>query len=507
MLRLRQGIIAFVGVGSAAAACATVWVVGGLWISRTGDNEADVTGPAVLAAVVALTLSGRRFASRHDFLRSVTVIPVIGLLAAGIGWLLISYPPLGAACYVVGMSVPIWLRRFGPEASRVGTLMTLPLTAVLIVPIAPPRGGSSPHPLVSIVVLLCANVIAVLWAVLGRELLAALRLLPLQSADTTPTSPNPQQQSVPPSRTRSVRKLPASTRMALQMAVAISVSFIVGWAIFPGHGMWVVLTAFIVNAGNRGRSDVLHKSVLRVAGAVGGTLLLVVTLRFLPHVGGDTINAFVATAAIFTLLFIGTWLRNYNYAFWAMTVTVVLTILQELDGHVTSITASGFRLERVLAIIVGGVIGVGAAWCVLPVRSIDVIRRRLADFLTALSGVIGATVSEREHTFVLFTESLHRVDEVTPAQRARRIVTFTGALGRDSPLPIDTLEAAQSVGVALQDALQRVPGDATSWLPPEMEQPIGLAIRRARSSLATPTEPERMRATFVALAAIIGKVR
>ena len=41
---------------------------------------------------------------------------------------------------------------------------------------------------------------------------------------------------------------------------------------FGSHWIWVVLTAYIVCSGNRGRGDVVHKSAIRVIGAACGTL-------------------------------------------------------------------------------------------------------------------------------------------------------------------------------------------------------------------------------------------
>ena len=504
MAQLRQGLIALVGTGSAAAACATVWWLGSLWSTGSDGNAVDMIGPAVLAAVVALTLSRQIFTDRNEFLRSVAIIPVIGLVSAGIGWLLLWSPPIGAAFYVVGMSLPIWLRRFGAKASRVGTLMTLPLTAVLIVPVAPRLNGSATHTWVSVVVLLCANIIAVFWCTLGREILVAAKLLPTRP--TPASSPVPQRTPQRTSSPKTPRKLIASTRMAIQMAVAVSAAFIVGWILFPGHGMWVVLTAFIVNAGNRGRADVLHKSVLRVAGAVGGTLFLVVATNLRSATGEIVTTGMEAAVVIFTILFIGSWLRTYSYAFWALTVTVVLTILQELDGRVTSITATGFLVERVLAIIVGGIIGVGSAWFVLPVRSIDVIRRRLSDLLTSLTNVITASPHERELMIALFTDSLHRIDEVAPAQRARRVVTFARVRNRTSVLPIDALETAHALGVTLESSLQHA-SDNSIWPPPEAREKILTAIRHARFSLTEPVEAARIQKGLSGLAAIIGEVR
>jgi uncharacterized membrane protein YccC len=62
--------------------------------------------------------------------------------------------------------------------------------------------------------------------------------------------------------------------MAIQLAVALTAAFLLGWLLFPEHAMWVVLTAFLVCSGNRGRGDVVHKSALGGdAGRAGAALL------------------------------------------------------------------------------------------------------------------------------------------------------------------------------------------------------------------------------------------
>src|SRR4051794_15958253 len=125
-----------------------------LWI---GMAVASTGSPAVLATVVALSLSRRTFASRTEFARSAVLLPVIGLAAGAVGWLLLVVPPVGAALFVAGMSVPIWMRRFGPRSARLGGLIALPLTAVLVAPVPPspgvpvwlsagPAGGFCPPP-------------------------------------------------------------------------------------------------------------------------------------------------------------------------------------------------------------------------------------------------------------------------------------------------------------------------------------------------------------------------
>lgn len=472
MKHLGTALDALISTAAAAGACATMWLIA----QATGGGG----GPAILTTVIALSLGRRTFAGRAEFARWMALLPAIGLGAAAIGWLLVAIPVLGALLYIAGMSVPIWLRRYGEHASRLSALIALPLTAILVVPVAPAAG--EPWWL-SLLLVLLAGPVAALWVALARELRpprgTLLSLSGRKSDNNAPLA----------TAAKSGKRLPASTRMAVHMAVGLSAAFLTGWLLFPDHAMWVVLTAFIVNAGNRGRGDVLHKSVLRVLGALGGTVVAVLLALVAP-----TASGFAAVAAIFAALFAGTWLRSYSYAFWALTVTLVLSLLQQLTG-VTPLTGeAGLLAERVLAIVVGAVLGVGAAWFVLPVASTDVLRKRLSEMLVALGAVFGPEPEERAARVAAFRASVSRVEELAPAHRARRL------LGGRKTQPIDCIEAASTLPTAVDSRLAAVrrqradPGD---------RERLQASIRSARQSLAVPVDLEQVRSALSALAAVL----
>lgn len=505
MTHLRTGFAALVTTAAAAGACATVWLLAPLLGAGAAGGSA-----AVLATVVALSLGRREFAGRAEFARSALLLPVIGLAAAGVGWLLAAAPVAGAALFVAGMSVPVWLRRFGPRAARLGALAALPLTAMLVVPVAP---AADVPAWASAVLALVSGVVAVLWVALAREVLVLAHAAPGAargavapsrrgaSVDTSAPSGTtaPSDGSAPlDTRTSSTaaphprKRLPASTRMAVQLAVALAAAFVVGWLLFPAHAMWVVLTAYIVNAGNRGRGDVVHKSVLRVVGAVAGSVGAVALALAAP-----TASGFAAVVVIFVALFAGTWLRTYSYAYWAVAVTLVLTLLQELFGvspllGPTGIGGeAGMLAERIAAIVLGAVLGVASAWFVLPVRSADVLRRRLSELLVALTAALAPETEDRAAGIAAFRSALARVEELAPAHRARRLLG-----GRDRVQPIDCIEASVELGAALDARLRgpRRPRD------PDARARLGDAIRQARRSLAAPADLERIRSSLLAVA-------
>jgi uncharacterized membrane protein YccC len=242
----------------------------------------------------------------------------------------------------------------------------------------------------------------------------------------------------PPAKGEGAMRPDATTRMAIQMAVALAVSFAVGFVFFGERWSWIVLTAFIVQSGNRGRLDVAYKSVLRVAGAAGGTI---VALAAAAHLGSHDA---ATVALILAAVFFGLWLRPLGYAWWALFVTLALALLQGFTGA----PAQHILWPRLEEIVIGAIIGVAAAWLVLPVRSTAVLRRRIADALAALSDALDPAKPER--TPDAFVAALARVDQVGAAFRASRLVT--SRLGRANPADwVDALTACRAPAIALID--------------------------------------------------------
>jgi uncharacterized membrane protein YccC len=166
--------------------------------------------------------------------------------------------------------------------------------------------------------------------------------------------------------------------MALQMAAALGAAFACGRAAFGMHWTWVVLSAYIVSSGNRGRGDVTYKALMRLAGAAGGTLVATgLSGAFAP---GDD----VAIVFLFVVIAVALWLRPLSYAFWAAGMTAALALLYDYYGE----SGGHLLLTRLEGILLGASLGVIAAWIVLPVRNVDVIRRHLSIALATLSAVL-----------------------------------------------------------------------------------------------------------------------
>lgn len=304
-----------------------------LWLEHAAGLRVDAV---VLAVVLAVTL-GRVLAKADLLDRAVgfVLVPVVTVGASEIGRLMTDQVAVGSALFAVAVSATIWIRRWGPRFVVAGALATAPLLAMLIVP-ALPIGRTN---------VWWTGVVAVIayaWA--------AVCPLP----DRTPPADTDN------SRRERIRRW-ASARMAVQMGTALGAAFVGGHLVFGEHWAWAVLTAFVVCSGNRGRGDVVRKSLLRVAGAVAGTAAATVLAGlFGPAYPWQVV-------AIFILLALGTWLRPLSYAYWAGCVTAALAFLYGYFGQ----TALSLLFERLGGILLGGVIGVAVSWFVLPIRGDD----------------------------------------------------------------------------------------------------------------------------------------
>lgn len=375
-------------------------------------------------------------------------LPLVGLVATGVGFLLLRLPWIGATVFVAGMAGSIWLRRFGPAARRAGGLIALPFVAILTTPYVPARHAS--HWLAVLMPVMVA-LFALLWVSVFRALARRAHLLPRLHG------PHPQMVADVP-KTPGGSRLDAATRMAVQMAVALGSAFVVGYVFFGPRWAWVVLTAFIVNSGNRGRLDVAYKSVLRVLGAGLGTLL---ALGAALHVGahdGSTIGVMLAA------VFLGLWLRPLSYAWWALCVTVALALLQGFEGGSTG----GILWLRLEEIAVGALLGVAAAWLVLPVRSTDVLRRRLADTLALLADAFDPATPAR--TADELANAIAQVEQLAPPFRASQLAT-----ARFRPLqPADWIDALLACHAPARVLI------AHDQAPVEVRRALGMARKSLR---------------------------
>jgi Fusaric acid resistance protein-like len=383
----------------------------------------------VLAVVLALSLSRTdRAHGPRERLLGIALLPLVAVGANEVGQLLVDHADIGDALFVLAASASIWLRRFGPGFSKAGTLIALPFVALLITPVV----GVGPHAHPHVLWAAAIGAIAYFWVAVLKFL--AQRTGFITQAPVPPSHPReaPSATAKKPPPERSVHLLP-SDRMALQMGVALAVAFATGRALFGLHWSWLVITAFIVCSGNRGRGDVVYKSALRIAGATVGTIAATLIAGAFPPADSASV------IAIFIVLALATWLRPFSYVYWAAGVTSVLALLFGYFGE----TGAALLPHRLEGIVIGAAIGIAASWLILPIRSTDVLRRLIANALAALSDLLAAiTAAPDDVPFHAhrFDHAVARLDEIAKPHEAHRFLTRTV---RSQPHPADALDATR----------------------------------------------------------------
>jgi Fusaric acid resistance protein-like len=415
---------------------------------------------SIVILAVALSVSMGRIGQRAEnrspraLALAAVVLPFVAVAANEIGTRIFQQPDLGDALFVLAMSATIWVRRFGPAARRLATFATFPLVAMLIVPAPVVAAGGSAG---------AGRWWSALVALIAFGYVTAARLV----AERVGFLDQAAGEEAKPASTqaRNARRIAASTKMALQMGIALGAAFAVGRGLFGVHWTWVVLTAFIVCSGNRGRGDVLDKALTRLIGAAAGTLAATALTGAFPPRDPWSV------AAIFAVLGVGLWLRSVNYAFWAGAMTAALALLYGYFGE-RGIALLGTRLE---AIVAGAALAVAASWFLLPVRTTDILRRDLALSLAALDAYLAAQAAGPEaagpeaateaaiaRSQQRFTQSVRALDHAaTLLRKIPALATITAPLrSRAAYLPaITALEACAAQLPSVTAALARLHRD------------------------------------------------
>jgi hypothetical protein len=395
LTELRESLVTM-AAALAAFGCAVV-------IEHRADQGVDL---GILAVALAVMLArGERRRRSSSLPLTVAVLCASAFAADEVAQLMGRGDHAGDALLVVALAAAIWMRRFGSTWTKAGSVLTLPFVAALVAP-SPPQGGLEHDGWwAAIAAIVVACVVLTAWLARRTGFLAR---------PDAPSETPPRPQATAADGATSRPRLAPSTRMAVQMAAALGAAFVVGREAFSEHWSWPVLTAFIVGSANRGRADVVYKSVLRTAGAVAGTAAA--TGLSNQFAAGD--DMFVVL--IFAVLGIGTWLRWFNYAYWAACMTAALALLYGYFGQ----SGGDLLSQRLQGILAGAACGVLAAWLVLPVRTSDVLRRRTSNLLTSLAELLSAVRDRpagigRQHA-VRVLVAIGALDQLAEPLRARR---------------------------------------------------------------------------------------
>lgn len=374
-------------------------------------------GPAILTAALCVGFVRRAepLAPRTLALRLFS-LPAVALAAAFVGAIVLRAPVAGAALFCACIAVSVWLRNFGARGASIGRVVALPFVTMLAVPVR----IDAANPVTAAFLVLLAGACAFAVTTAAGALLRRFGHAPQPAAAEPPRA---QREDV----------LPVATRMALQMLSALALAFAIGLAFFPAHWFWIVLTAFIVCSGAVARGDAIYKGLLRVGGAVAGTfaaaLLGFVTFPDPP----------AYAAAVFFALFLGIWLRQINYAFWAACATLIFALLQGAHG------AQAFQLFALRAgcIVIGAACAILATWFVYPVRTGQLVRRRVADALSAMREIVAAPPEQRDRAADVAALDRHsfRLRQTAPPARLHRAIFGRG----DAAHPAALLERTHAL--------------------------------------------------------------
>lgn len=415
-----------VTMAAALASFVSAWLV---------EDLAHLQTNVVVLAVVLSVMLGRVQRDDHtrNRLMSFVLIPTVVLLSGEIGQLMSRHTVPGDALFTLALAGSIWIRRFGPRFAKVGTQVTVPFIALLVTP-TPPATGTANLLWTGVVALIAVAWVTAIQRLADRFGLVAAAQPTAPAALAAPKDAPPSKPGTNSGQARKAR-IALSTRMAIQMGVGLGVAFMIGHRLYPSHWTWLVLTTYIVASANRGRGDVIYKSALRVVGAVVGTVAA--TLLSNSFAPGDK----WAVVAIFAVLAVALWLRSQNYAYWAGGITAALAFLYSYFGE-SGISLLHVRLEGILW---GAAVALAAAWWILPVKTGDVLRRRVAqalavltDYLTALSDHRSAAQRDpsRLHRHAArFDDALTQLDQIAAPLKTHRFLTSkwrTGAHPADS---------------------------------------------------------------------------
>ncbi|HEY1773000.1 MAG TPA: FUSC family protein [Gammaproteobacteria bacterium] len=353
--------------------------------------------PAILAAALSMGLMRRpEKLEPRALLMKLLALPVIAFAAGLVGFAFLKLPALGAVLFTGGIVLSILLRKYGERGSAIGRVIALPMITILAVPPAHIEGAHSRLMLPLLVI--AAGVIASLSTFAISRFAARFGVV---AESEVPNRVRP-----PAARSSGPH---IAVRMALQMLTALILAFVIGMTLFPEHWFWIVLTAFIVCSGTVDRGGAVYKGVLRLTGAIGGALAAT-SVAYISFP-----NPQVYAAAVFFILFLGIWLRQINYAYWAGCATLIFALLQETR----SLGMVPLLEVRVLCIVIGALCGVAATWFVYPVRTEQLVKKRVAEALSALRELLGHKPGSPEYQSSLLALHHHaaELEQIAPPVR------------------------------------------------------------------------------------------
>lgn len=174
--------------------------------------------------------------------------------------------------------------------------------------------------------------------------------------------------------------LSGSVRPMVQVALAGALSIAIGYQLSPERWYWAAMSAYFVfvNTGSRGATmrKALERMVGTAAGVAGGMLV-----GFL--LAGHTRLELVF---IFPLLFLGYWMLSVSYAVMIGMITVLIALLYDVMGMLTTDVLI-LRLEET---VLGAAIGTVVAYFVVPTRTRGAVEAAFGGYFDAMDDLLAA---------------------------------------------------------------------------------------------------------------------
>jgi hypothetical protein len=176
--------------------------------------------------------------------------------------------------------------------------------------------------------------------------------------------------------------LEASTKAAIQVAVATSAATILGELISPNRWYWAVLTAFLVFTGVSTRGEILTRAGHRIVGTIAGVVAGVLLAALVGH------NPPVQIVLLVICVFCAFYLVTVAYALLTFFITVLLAMLYGLLG-VFSVQVLELRIAETAA---GGLVGIASAYFIFSTGTRVTLVAKVDDYLDQLIDLIDAGI-------------------------------------------------------------------------------------------------------------------
>lgn len=217
----------------------------------------------------------------------------------------------------------------------------------------------------------------------------------------------------------------ASTARAVQAALATGLALFAGMAVTTDHQYWAALAAFLVLGGTSTLEETAAKGGARVFGTIiGAGVGFAVTI-----ITGA--NPVVVLPLMIICVFATLYTRAVSYAAMVFWTTMMLALLYEFLGTLTTETL----LVRVLETVIGAVIALGVVTFILPVRTSQKLSEDNVALLKTLDGITQSCLkrlSGNTDTPSLTSQALTLDQQFRQVNtRAEPLRHNPGALGQD----------------------------------------------------------------------------